>query len=935
MHQREWRAGVGAVLVVQRSQRGQGRLLVARQHVAGMRCFGKALMRDAEQLGVAVVGDAAVGVATDFLRRLRLQAGRALKLLEQVGHRTLVQRLGNGEACAPGVLQKAGDVGAEPGFVRPARRPQAEATLRLLHAGEATESRVEALGAFLARQRLHAEGFRARLVDEDQRVGAAGGLLEAAVGVHQQALHGVSHVDGRLVRQRQGHRCRAGPQSLGQRRVELDEAIGFHAQPARFAQQRRHRLHLQRGLAHDLEGTGRDRQLDGSQTVGVGRLGREAQHRTLLVGQLHGRGAAGDLQRGPCLDRHAHLLRRTGQVGDVECDGGGVSRRDEAGHGQLGDDGRSHRHLGRTAGVAVGGARHGHQAQGAVEVGQRQRDGRLAVGIERHRAAEQVDQPNLARQALCIALAGVAAEALLGHVAFHALDQLAVQVLHVGVVAVLAEEVVGRVGRGKARDVEDAHIHRRHGDDGAAAADGLAGRIGHLHFHRHALLGHRLGRRVERHLQLARITCERQMHQAERARRRHAVALAARAKGHHADVQVVPIPAGVDRDLDLRSRRLHADAFAPQHPVAFDRDQRFAVVRRGHGEPRHITALERRAFELQADTVWAIAQVVGVLRAPAGIETVARDLPGVGVDHLDAVAAVLHRQRDLAARGQREAAGFGQFFLFGEAARPAATLLVTPVPLAVLTDQAHLQFLGRAELALGVAACDLEIGQSAFAHHVAVEQRADAHQHRRWPPGPLDRTHHRSASRFQQAEARAQLHRRTPRRHVDGQRYVGVALLVELGLGRILALLGAVVVEVAEDEPRPRLGLGVTVSFSGDAGQQSIACCGGAVQVGAVDSDGQGLVTRLQRRLGGLQLELHALGQELLDLEAPLRIRSLAAGVGARLEQPAAGGGVGRQRQRVLVVGRARTRRPHDLGRRLFSVGLLQCERDARPRLGG
>ena len=731
---------------MQGAQRGQRRLLVARQHIAGMGGFGKALVRQAQQLDIACVGQAAIGIAPRRCGHLRLQARGALELRQQARHRALLQRLGHRKAGAAGVLQKAGDIGAEPGLIGIAGRPQAEAALRLLHAGQAAEGQVQALGAHLARQRCDAEGRRAGFVDEDQRVGAAGGLLQAAIGVHQQALHRVTHVDGRLVRQGQRHRRRAGPQAFGQRRVELDAAVDIHAQPAHLAQQWRRRLHLQRSLAHELELAGLQRQRDRRQAKGVAGLGAEAQHAALLVGQCHRGRAAADLQRRASLKLHAHLLRRTRQVGDIERDGRGVARCDEARHRQLGHDGCGHRQLDGVAGVAVGAAGHGHQAQRAVEVGQGQRDGRFAVAVQRHRAAEQVHQPDLARQALRVAFAGVAAKALFGDIAVHALDQLAVQVLHVGVVAVLAKKVVDGVGRGIARDVEDAQVHRRQRDDGVAAAHRLAHRVGELDLDRHALLGRALGRGAQGQLELAGIARQRQVHQAKRARRRHAVALAARAEGHHADVQVVPVPAGVHRDLDQRARRLHAHALAPQHPVALDGDQRLAVVRRRDGEAGHITALEGRAFEFQRHAVGAVAQVVGVLRAPASVEAVAGGLPGVGVEHLDAVAAIAHLQCDLAARRQRDAARLSQLLLLGVAAGPAAAVFVAPVPLAVFADEAQLQLLGRAELARSVAARDFEFGQRAFAHHAQVEQRADAHQQRRRPPLPLDGAHHRPAA---------------------------------------------------------------------------------------------------------------------------------------------------------------------------------------------
>jgi hypothetical protein len=156
--------------------------------------------------------------------------------------------------------------------------------------------------------------------------------------------------------------------------------------------------------------------------------------------------------------------------------------------------------------------------------------------------------------------------------------------------------------------------------------------------------------------------------------------------------------------------------------------------------------------------VRAVAHVVGVLGVPAGVKAVAGGLLGGGVQHFQPVAAIGDGQADGGAGADVEAAGIHQFFGLVVAAVPAALVVVAPVPLAVFAHQAHLQAFGGHQLASGVDAHQLEPGQAAFLRHVALEQRAHAHQGVGWPPAALNRAHHRPSARFEQAEHGTQLH---------------------------------------------------------------------------------------------------------------------------------------------------------------------------------
>jgi hypothetical protein len=148
------------------------------------------------------------------------------------------------EALFARVNQEVADVGRQPVLVLGEVSPQAEATVWRLHAGQPGDGLVEHRGALGLGEGLERELPRRRRVDEDVRIGAAGRLLGAAVGVAQQALHGVAHVDRRLVRdgQRRGHRL---PQETAQLGVaDFDAFAGSDGEPLDHRLAWGRRLHL-------------------------------------------------------------------------------------------------------------------------------------------------------------------------------------------------------------------------------------------------------------------------------------------------------------------------------------------------------------------------------------------------------------------------------------------------------------------------------------------------------------------------------------------------------------------------------------------------------------------------------------------------------------------------------------------------------------------
>jgi hypothetical protein len=81
-------------------------------------------------------------------------------------------------------------------------------------------------------------------------------------------------------------------------------------------------------------------------------------------------------------DREADLLRAAGQVLHIEGQHGAVADREEAWRRQFDDQRRGDGDLGFLPAEALAAGGDGHQPQAAVEIGDRQRNLRLAVFVE-------------------------------------------------------------------------------------------------------------------------------------------------------------------------------------------------------------------------------------------------------------------------------------------------------------------------------------------------------------------------------------------------------------------------------------------------------------------------------------------------------------------------------------------------------------------------
>ena len=142
--------------------------MVARQHVERVGDLGRALLQ------VDVVGE------------------RVLQVGERLQHRLARHVV----VLLAGPRQEVGDVGIEP-HVAGARRPQAEAAGRRLVVQHAVDG---VLDAAVQVGILRQAGGLGQLGDIEQRHGAAGRLLGAAIGVAVERHHQRRHVEGRRLR---------------------------------------------------------------------------------------------------------------------------------------------------------------------------------------------------------------------------------------------------------------------------------------------------------------------------------------------------------------------------------------------------------------------------------------------------------------------------------------------------------------------------------------------------------------------------------------------------------------------------------------------------------------------------------------------------------------------------------------------------------------
>ena len=349
-------------------------------------------------------------------------------------------------------------------------------------------------------------------------------------------------------------------------------------------------------------------------------------------------------------------------------------------------------------------------------------------------------------------------------------------------------------------------------------------------------------------------------------------------------------------------------------------------MRRGHRHFQGVPGLVAGLVQAQLDLVRARVQATVVIApAPAGAERVAAGQAGGRIEHVHPVLAPLHREIE----GDRTAAGIdGTGFLVletaGEIVIPAV-VVEGPVVVAQFPHQGDLQALGWLRCAGGIHAHQFEacvaVGISTI---VGVEQRPHADQRVGRPHHPLQGTGDRASAGFIQAagqhhgDRRLGLGRFFRQRHVLTQLAVGRQRGIDHVLGLARQLQGRVTEEIAR-QALHRLLFGGHRHARGKA----VAVGRRTVQIGAVGLQAQ-VLARLQRLLRAVQVQLHALGQELLDAQGHALDRFLAGRVGAELDLPAPGRRLGRDdllETDVALLARLQAGLAEGL-----AVGLLQAQ---------
>ncbi len=901
--QRQATDRLAALVVVQRAQGAQRRAVDAGQHVAGIRLVGELQL-------LAVI------LAVELVATGQQVLAEAVECLLQHVVR-------HGEATVLGIEQELGDVRGQPRVHVAIVTPHREVAVGHLHRRQTTERAFHALAAGLGIQAVGAEHRRRRLVQDQRGVALAGGLFGTAVGVVQRTLQRTGERDRRQRADQQARIDRLGHQAIGQAAIQADRGQRIQRAHLRTDHLRPRRTHRQVVAAVGLEAVAIHPHPHLGHAVALARRQREAQRGLGIDVQLYAAAALAQAQRAFGVHLHVELAGLAGEVLHVQGDGAAVTRGEHARHAGLGQDRRAHDGFHIPLAVLVIAVDQRRHAQGAVEVRHLQADARIALGIELHRAGEQVHGLHARGRTLGLrqCLQGhVAAELQLAAAAVEAFDHPAVDVVGIDAEATLGEEVRAGIGHREAGDVEDAHVHRRDGD-----VRGLAGQLRCADRHRQVLFRTHLLGRDQTHGHGAALAVHRHVHHAHGAGRGDLAGRAAATEHQRGDVDVVALPVGGDRDL-VGGTRLGVDLLHVQHAVALDHQDALAGVRRGHRHLQGVAGLVAGLVQAQLDLVRAcIEAAVVIAPAPAGAERIAAGQAGGRIEHVHPVLAPLHREIE----GDRAAAGIdGAGFLVLEAAGEIvvpAVVVEGPVVVAQFAHQGHLQALGRLRLAGGIDAHQLEARVAVGIGTVlGVEQRAHADQRIGRPHDALEGAGDRAATGFVQAarqhhgDRRLGLGRLFRQRHVFAQ----LAIVRQRGVDHVLCFTRQLQGRVTEEITRQAFHR-LLFGGHGQARGEAVAIGRGAIQIGTIGLQAQ-LLARLQRLLRAVQVQLHALGQEFLDTQGHALDRFLAGRVGAEFHLPAPGrrlGGNGLLEVDVALVAGLQTGLAEGL-----AVGLLQAQ---------
>ena len=702
----------------------------------------------------------------------------------------------------------------------------------------------------------------------EQGQGPADGLLGAAVGIAVQGAQQRRGVELGPHRDRQAERAGARQEALGVGDRHPGRLAGLQPGGDALGHPGLGRPDGDPPVAADrVQALGLDGQRDPrlARRPGFQRQGKLA---VLVLGQGHlGRQLALEVQPALQLQRQAQGLRAAGEVLQRDLGLGPVPRRQEARQQHLGHH-RVADHQGRGAGtdgrLAVGDR---HQAQPAGEVRDLQADHGPAPGVRDDVPLEERDRaPGPGGDALgvgvgCVHPGVVAARPLR---AARRGDQLAVEVAQVHGQAALPQEVVLRRRGSEAGQGENALVDRGQGQAQRLAGDGRA-----VEPDRHLDLparGHGLGQ-LQRDLDLALRAVDGEPAQAQGPHRQVGRRPGLGPEG--GDQEVGPrAPVAVDLDGDLGPRLGQRDRLAVPDAVVDHLDQGQAGEGRLDLRGQALAVADVLAVQGQLQGVGRVRRLAG--EPPAAVEAVARRSAALGVEDVQAEAAVARRP------GQpRQAPGValdlaaGQGLVVDGDARPPGAVLPVPVVLVALADPLVGQAPAGDRAAFAVEGDGVEGGRLAALQPVALEQRAqadlDGAAADRQAQGGVDRTavdvEERDLDPRRQGRAALRQVAQVQRQRRPAG-VVGLEGLALAGRGRQLLLHQAEAVALVA-----RIGPGVPLE--GEAPLAAEPGGGGAVEVGGGQVGG-GLALRVQVAGRAVQLQADALGHKVLDQEGGL-----------------------------------------------------------------
>ena len=260
-------------------------------------------------------------------------------------------------------------------------------------------------------------------------------------------------------------------------------------------------------------------------------------------------------------------MRLVGQVGQIQRQARGISTRQETRGVQLGNDRCGHHNLAFTAAKIIFRPGLCHQAQLAVEVPNRQRNGTFPVSIQRNRLSLLGNNGDVVHRRFAAALQFIAitTEAQRRHAAL-SFNDLAVDIVDIRAVALLAEERLPRIWRNVIGNVQHAAVHCRNQHVHFLWNRPLfhAG----FHLHRERLIWPHFLRVIERNVQATIFVSHRQMQQTNRAFRRSGFRFIPRAHHQCAEVEIVTFPGFIDRNREIEPVCRYVDLFPPQRPFA-------------------------------------------------------------------------------------------------------------------------------------------------------------------------------------------------------------------------------------------------------------------------------------------------------------------------------------------------------------------------------